>query len=194
MRIKYLVEIKQGNLVLEQNVDFIVNASNTRLVLGSGISMSFFRHCGHKLQIEMNELLTEIHSSGYLLKKGDAVPSSSGGADNFKHALHVATVDSNKGVHFMKKNPTLSTIDLALTNIERVLIEYVKLHNKKQVSLVLPLLGCGIGGLNKQDVIDKYDKFFTSNNGSETDIVCRIILYGYGSEDMPLLTNAFKKT
>lgn len=192
MSIQYLVKIKQGNLVLEKDVDFIVNASNTRLILGSGVSMSFSRHCGQKLQIEMNKLLAEIHKTGYLLKKGDAIPSSSGGAENFKHTLHVATVDSNTGVHFMDKNPTLSTISLALTNIEKVIIEYTKLHNKKQVSLVLPLLGCGIGGLNKKDVIDKYQNFFTSKS-SNNDIICQITLYGYSNEDVQLLTRAFKK-
>jgi len=98
--IKYLVEIKQGNLVLESDVDFIVNASNTRHILGSGVSMSFFRHCGRELQLQMNALLSEIHATGYQLKKGDAVPAQSGKANNFKHALHVVTVDNNRGVHF----------------------------------------------------------------------------------------------
>jgi len=43
----YSIVIKQGNLLSEE-ADFIVNASNTKLILGSGVSMAFKRHCGKK--------------------------------------------------------------------------------------------------------------------------------------------------
>ena len=46
----YQISIKQGNLLDEENATFIVNASNTRLILGSGVSMAFKRHCGIELQ------------------------------------------------------------------------------------------------------------------------------------------------
>lgn len=156
MNIKYKPIIKKGNLVSEENADFIVNASNTDLMLGSGVSMSFFRHCGHELQIQMDELLSEIHSSGYLLKKGDAVPTKSGKATNFKHALHVAMIDSNRGVHFTKTRPVIDDIKVSLINIEKTIVEYSKIHDKREITLVLPLLGCGIGGLNKKEVVEQY--------------------------------------
>ncbi len=35
----YHLNIKQGNLLEEKDATFIVNASNTRLLLGSGVSM-----------------------------------------------------------------------------------------------------------------------------------------------------------
>ena len=189
MNIQYVIELKQGNLVLEEDVDFIVNASNTSLVLGSGVSMAFTRHCGRELQVEMNELLVEIRKTGYLLKKGDVIPSSSGLANNFKHALHVVTVDSNPGVHFMEKNPTLSDIDKGLLNIEKVIVEYAKLHNRTRVSIVLPMLGCGVGGLSKKEVIEKYDQFFTSRVNENSEIICRAIVYGHNESDMGLLTD-----
>ena len=186
--IKYVIELKQGNLVLEDGVDFIVNASNTRLILGSGVSMAFHRHCGRILQIEMNDLLTEINETGYIIKKGDAIPSSSGRANNFKHALHVVTINSNQGVNFKNKPPDLSTIDTALINIEKVLIEYAKIHNKNKVSLVIPLLGCGIGGLSKKDVIGKYFYHFNRFADCESDVECKVFIYGYSPENMQLLT------
>ncbi len=104
MKVRYEVAIKTGNLAKEKCADIIINASNTMLVLGSGVSMAFKRHCGHKLQLEMNDLLSKFHKAGYRLKKGDVVPSSSGDATNFKQALHVAMVDYNPGVHFLEKN------------------------------------------------------------------------------------------
>jgi len=188
MNINYSLIVKKGNLVLESNVDFIVNASNTNLILGSGVSMSFFRHCGHELQLQMNELLSEIHSSGYLLKKGDVVPTKSGKATNFKHALHVAMIDSNRGVHFTKTRPTIDDIKVSLINIEKTIVEYSKIHDKKEITLVLPLLGCGIGGLNKKEVIEQYKVFFSKSYSSEIyEIICQLIVYGYSDEDVELL-------
>jgi len=188
MSIKYNLIIKKGNLVLENNADFIVNASNTNLILGSGVSMSFFRHCGHELQLQMNELLSEIHSSGYLLKKGDVVPTKSGKATNFKHALHVAMIDGNRGVHFTKTRPTINDIRKSLVNIEKTIIEYAQIHDKNEVSLVLPLLGCGVGGLNKKDVVEEYKIFFLSPKPiSSSSILCNLIVYVLSDEDMELL-------
>jgi len=104
LTINYHLKIKQGNLVLAENVDFIVNASNTSLILGCGVSMAFFRHCGHQLQEQMDEVLSEIKATGYKLKKGDVVPTKPGKASNFKHALHAMTVDVEKSVYTQAKS------------------------------------------------------------------------------------------
>jgi O-acetyl-ADP-ribose deacetylase (regulator of RNase III) len=39
----YIITPKHGNIT-DAKVDFAVNASNTRLILGSGVSMAFKRH------------------------------------------------------------------------------------------------------------------------------------------------------
>lgn len=58
----------------------------------------------------------------------------------------------------------------------------------KQVILVLPLLGCGIGGLNKIDVIEQYKLFFSPvSQLTLCNVLCEIIIYGYSDEDMELL-------
>jgi len=74
----YSIVVKQGNLLSEE-ADFIVNASNTKLILGSGVSMAFKRHCGIELQNEMNSLLNSIDGE---LAQGDVVATSSGMAGN----------------------------------------------------------------------------------------------------------------
>ncbi|MDF1874111.1 macro domain-containing protein [Sulfurimonas sp. SAG-AH-194-I05] len=56
----YKLSVKQGNLLDEEEATFIVNASNTKLILGSGVSMAFKRHCGHKLQQEIFKSLKNI--------------------------------------------------------------------------------------------------------------------------------------
>ena len=180
----YIIIIKQGNLLNEES-DFIVNPSNTKLLLGSGVSMAFKRHCGIELQKEMDAAL---EAAGGLLKQGDVVVTSSAGAKNFKYALHVAVMNYNPGVRYKEKNPTLETIETALHNIENHLSEYAKKEQRK-IKVALPLMGCGVGGLDKEDVIKLYKRFF------ERDVAfaCEVVIYGYSKEDYKLLSYLINK-
>ena len=175
----YSIAIKQGNL-LQEEADFIVNASNTKLLLGSGVSMAFKRHCGIELQDEMNNVLNSLEHD---LKQGDVVATSSAKATNFKYSLHVAVMNYNQGVKYNEKNPTIDTIEKALKNIENYLLWYAK-NRSKDMKLVLPLMGCGVGGLNKMDVIKLYKNFFMR----DIDINCDVVIYGYGMEDYQQIT------
>lgn len=65
--------------------DYIVNASNTRLILGSGVSMAIKRHCGFEIQKEMAVLAP--------IAQGEVVITSAGKAENFKQILHAAITD-----------------------------------------------------------------------------------------------------
>ncbi len=56
----YTCTVKQGNLLNEDNATFIVNASNTTLVLGSGVSAAFRKKCGMQLQQEMFDKLKSL--------------------------------------------------------------------------------------------------------------------------------------
>jgi len=161
----YHINIKSGNL-LDENAIFIVNASNTKLILGSGVSMCFKRHCGKELQDEMDKVLASIDGD---IEHGDVVATSSANAKNFSYALHVATINYNK---HQQKNPTLTIIETALKNIENYLIWY-KNHKSDNITLAIPLLGCGAGGLDKTEVLELYKKFFAN----EIDINCTIHIY-----------------
>ncbi len=175
----YSITVKQGNLVSEPDATFIVNASNTKLILGSGVSMAFKRHCGIKIQEEMNLKLFHLQRK---LQKGDVVMTSSGGATNFKYILHAAVMDYNQGVKHNDKSPTINDIKIALKNIELHLIEYIK-GNPEAIKLALPLLGCGVGGLAKKDVIRCYKEFFEK----EILFECEVIIYGYTKNDYELI-------
>ena len=175
----YHIQIKEGNLLHEQSADFIVNASNNKLILGSGVSMAFKKHCGLGLQKEMQKRLNEI---GIILHQGDIVATSSGNAQNFKYALHAVVIDYNKGIYATDKMPTIKTIIAILRNIKKYLMVYWEQHNKK-IKLVLPLLGCGIGGLKKKDVVEVYKDFFTK----DIAIDCEVIVYGYNKNDYNLI-------
>lgn len=186
MDIEYKIIIKQGNLINEDNADIVVNPSNTVLMLGSGVSMAFHKHCGNELQTEMNQLLSDIHSAGKDLKKGDVVSSTSGKARNFKCVFHAAIMDYRPGTNYKDKNPVLSDIITCLKNIEKNIVDYSELYSRKNITLAIPLMGCGHGDLNKHDVIRLYDDFF--NNGVKSSVLkCKVIIYGYTKYDHDLL-------
>ncbi len=175
----YKIIIKKGNLLEETDATFIINASNTTLTLGSGVSMAFKRHCGIELQEEMVKAL-QIKGR---LNKGDVVRTSSC-ASNFKYSLHCAVMDYNQGVK--DKNPTLQTIEDILNNIENEIKNY-HLHFREKIKIVLPLLGCGVGGLDKIEVIKLYKKHFSK----KLEIECEVVLYGYNDEDFESLQSIF---
>lgn len=179
----YSIVVKQGNL-LNEEADFIVNASNTKLILGSGVSMAFKRHCGIELQNEMSSVLNSINSD---LVQGDVLATSSGRASNFKYSLHVAVMNYNQGVKYNEKNPTIEIIEKALQNIENYLLWYAK-NKSDTMKLVLPLMGCGSGGLHRVDVIELYKNFFTR----QVDINCEVVIYGYSIEDYQLISNTLE--
>jgi O-acetyl-ADP-ribose deacetylase (regulator of RNase III) len=77
----YICKIKEGDLLQEINATFIVNASNTRLILGTGVSMAFKKHCGAKLQQEMVEVYQSVEKP---IEQGTVFATSAGGATNFK--------------------------------------------------------------------------------------------------------------
>jgi len=174
----YKIVVKQGNIV-EEKADFIVNASNTKLMLGSGVSMAFKRACGIELQKELDEILKKYKH----LEQGDVVISSSGKADNFTYTLHAAIMNYNDGVKHHQKKPTISTIYKAIENIENILIRF-----KKSVKVAIPLMGCGIGGLDKQEVIKVYKEFFKRDIKEEITVA----IYGFSEDDYKLIKKILK--
>jgi len=181
----YECVVKQGNLLEEDNATFIVNASNTKLLLGSGVSMAFKRQCGIELQQEMT---TQLEKSDCLLQKGDVVITSSANAKNFKYALHAVTMNYNQGVRGRDKSPTLEDIKKALINIESYLKAYSEEPSCEHIKLVLPLMGCGVGGLDQVDIIELYKNFFLRDISFE----CEVVIYGYNIKDFKLIYKIIK--
>ena len=174
-----------GNLVTEPDATFIVNASNTQLLLGSSVSMAFKRHCGRELEEEMQRKLESIDGG---VHHGDVVATSAGKATNFRYALHAAVMNYAPGVRHDAKKPTLDTIRTILENIEPYL-EWFAAHHAPQMKLVLPLLGCGVGGLDKREVLSLYRTFFER----EVAYACEVVVYGYSAEDYAMIKNMLLK-
>lgn len=45
IKISYNLTVKLGDII-KQKADYTLNPSNTKMLLGSGVSMAFYRNCG----------------------------------------------------------------------------------------------------------------------------------------------------
>ncbi|MHC3994270.1 macro domain-containing protein [Thiomicrolovo sp. ZZH C-3] len=174
----YHLTIKTGNLLDAPASDFIVNPSNTVLQLGSGVSGAFARACGPGLQSAMTRALRETGR----LQKGDVV--ATGGCERFGSVLHAAVMDYNPGA--AEALPRLEEIETILRNIHTALAAFAALHGRS-VSLALPLMGTGVGGLDKRRVLEIYRDFFRRDVGYE----CEVLLYAHSEGDGTLMRTLF---
>lgn len=120
----YTVILATGD-ISEVEADAIVNASNTRLILGAGVSGAISAKAGASLQTEMSAIAARKS-----LKAGDAVITGSHSLANCRHIIHTATVEGS-----------LETVCMAVQNCLAICIE------KRIDCIAFPALGTGTGGL-----------------------------------------------
>ena len=84
-----VIRLKYGNLIKEQ-ATFIVNPSNTQLILGSGVSKAFRQHCGGS---SFQQELYKLRDKSAPLSQGDVIISNAGCATNFTYALHAIVMN-----------------------------------------------------------------------------------------------------
>ena len=172
--------VKKGNLTLE-DADFIVNAANTRLILGSGVSHAFRQHCGgEKFQNYLYGLI-----ANKTVVRGDVIISDSGDAKNFRYSLHVAVMNYSDKKQDMY--PTYKHIEKALYNIMQIVEDMSLKDNISNPKIVIPLLGCGTGKLDKLKVFHLIKQVF-----SQSKIDLNIVVYAYNEEDFVLLKDRSK--
>ena len=176
----YKIQIRQGDLLDEPSADFIVNPSNTTLTLGSGVSGAFARACGAQLQ----QLMTEKRKATGRLAKGDVVETPPGSCSRFHRILHACVMDYNRDAS--DTMPTLNDIGMILNNMEKHLSRFCQ-KSGHPAKLVIPLMGTGVGGLEKKAVISLYRQFFARPVTFE----CDVVLYGHSASDTELIRRGF---
>lgn len=176
----YHIVIKPGNLLDESAADYIVNPSNTILSLGTGVSGAFSSACGPALQEAMTQAL---HSSGSI-EQGDVVATPPGDCSRFRFVLHAAVMDYRPEARQVA--PTLNTVRTILTKIEAVLADEAEKTNSP-LTLVLPMMGTGVGGLDKEEVLKIYRDFFSRPVAFE----CSVTLYLHSERDFLLAKSVY---
>lgn len=165
-------KIKYGNLVKEE-ATFIVNASNTELTLGSGVSKAFSEHCGGSAY---QQELYELKKSIGVIKQGDVIISGPGSATNFTYALHIAVM--NYSDDRQSPYPAYTQMQSALESLLKIVedkIIYEKIQNPK---LLIPLLGYGVGGLKKEKVFLMIKSIF-----KKTKVDLEVVVYFHNKKD-----------
>ncbi|WP_345994087.1 macro domain-containing protein [Sulfurimonas sp. HSL-1716] len=170
------LKIKYGNLINEKST-FIVNASNTELILGSGVSKSFREKCGgsfyQQYLYEIKQKYIDIFGT---IEQGDVIISNAGSAKNFKYALHVAVMNytDDTKVPF----PTYSQIKRSLKTILSLIEKKVISEKLTNPTLTIPLLGTGTGGLKKEKIF-----FMIKNMFQNSDLNLTLIIYIHDKKD-----------
>ncbi len=119
----------------------IVNAANSKLALGSGVSGAIRDACGGKeFQDECIEAV-EDQAGGNLDLSGVAM--TSGGSSQYKWILHAATLDFSKGQYTSKE-----VAKKCMLNALKVADEIVEENDLDKLSIGVPLFGSDVGGLS----------------------------------------------
>jgi O-acetyl-ADP-ribose deacetylase (regulator of RNase III) len=147
----------QGSL-LDYEVDMLVNASNTTLKLGSGVSMVLKRACGPELQHSMDQLRLQRTRANQEISSGDVFITPAFEHPHAKYILHAAVMNYNSGVKQLDAKPTLQTIEVILENTLPHLLDKQD-DSMQPVTALFPYLGCGVGGLEKKDVRQVFETF-----------------------------------
>lgn len=163
---------KKGNLIYEES-DFIVNASNTKLLLGSGVSKAFREHCGKQSYQKYLYTLRDTYLQNNQFLQGSVIVSNSGSANNFTYALHCAVM--NYTDPDLSREPTYDHIETCLVNILRIVEDISAQSSIVKPKITIPLLGTGTAKLNKNKVLSLIEKVF-----AQSDMDLTVVVYFYG--------------
>lgn len=122
---EFTLEVQKSDIT-SVTADAIVNASNTRLILGSGVSGAIRRAANSTLQSELAAI-----GDNRSLQPGDVIITASHGLPNTDWLLHAATA-----------NGAPQTIRRALRSCLQIA------ESRGFRSLAIPALGTGTGGLS----------------------------------------------
>jgi O-acetyl-ADP-ribose deacetylase len=128
------IEIVQGDITQQPDIDAIVNAANTELILGSGVAGAILRRGGAEID-------REGQAKGPI-KLGEAAVTGAGGLPN-KYVIHAAAMGYRaEDALVPKRKGSLSSAaiirDATKNSLRRA--EELKLH-----SIAFPALATGVG-------------------------------------------------
>ena len=147
--------------ISKERGEYVVNPSNTVLSLGSGVSGVLKRMCP-----ELQNVMWEwLNRNGYLNPGDIAVTPYP--CEEFEYAIHAAVMDYRNEA--LKVNPDYERIEKICKNIAKFL-------GDRKTKVITPLLGTGVGGLDKVKVYKIMKKHFENLNAE-------IILVVHKKED-----------
>ncbi len=137
------VSVIQGSLTDGSEL-VLVNASNTNLILGSGVSGAIRRACGDDYQERIQSALKARF--GGPMGPGDVLVTDAGAHGRAKWVAHVAVMDYRPGADVVRP-----TLDRIRTGCERLWDAIELIGAKGPLSVAMVALGAGVGGLSVRE-------------------------------------------
>jgi len=127
------IEVVQGDITEQPDMDAIVNAANTDLVLGAGVAGAIRRRGG-------NEIDTEAQAKGPI-KLGEAVATGAGRLPN-KYVIHAAAMGYRAEDHRVPKRPGSQSSAEIIANAARNSLRIA--DELRLESIAFPALATGV--------------------------------------------------
>lgn len=165
------VVVRRGSLT-EGDDTLLVNASNTGVWLGSGVSAAIARACGPGYQERIRAQLEAVY--GGEMEPGQVLVTDAGAHPRARWVAHVAVMDYRSG-HQGSTGPTLDTIRVATRNLWRAC---ESLPGGLRVAMVA--LGAGVGGLGVRGPTEiACDTLLAHLGETVTTSIASVTFYGY---------------
>ncbi len=151
----------------------LVNASNTELRLGTGVSGAIRAACGPGFQERLYALRAQRGGS---LAPGEVVVTDAGAHPTARHIAHVAVMDYRPGT----TGPAHPTLDLIRTACERLWDALEGLSDEPELSVAMVALGAGTGGLGLVDTTKVSCETLKAHLAIHANTrISRVVFYGY---------------
>ncbi len=203
-------DVFQGDIG-ECGCDIIVNSSNTRLGLGTGVSKRISDLCGGvQYQAELRTILAEAwpedkvdkHAEGRL-PLGEAILTHAGTASSlFMGIVHVAAVDYENtaamGESPQKYATSAKAIESCTVNLLRETQYFALENDKASISVGIPLMGSSSGKLSThvaaESICNGIRKFFTDflHRQQEQSLINHVVLVAYNKDDYQIAYGAMR--
>ncbi len=129
------IEIRQGDITNQPDVDAIVNAANTDLVLGAGVAGAIRRKGGEQIEHEATAQAP--------IRLGEAVVTTAGRLPN-KYVIHAAAMGYRPEDAAVPKRP--GSLSSAAIIRQATLNSLVRAEELRLESIAFPALATGVAG------------------------------------------------
>ncbi len=145
-QVKHRAFVTQGSLT-DGPCDLLINASNTSMTLGSGVSGAIRIACGAGYQSYLDEEL--LAHRGGVLQPGQVLFTNAGQHPRARYVAHAAVMDYRNGFTGLSY-PTLELVEQAYIRIW----EGIATLGESGLSVAVVALGAGTGNLGARDPIE----------------------------------------
>jgi O-acetyl-ADP-ribose deacetylase (regulator of RNase III) len=167
----------------------LVNASNTSVALGSGVSAAIRAACGPDYQRHVEEALLATYGQQGM-EPGQVLFTDAGAHPRAKWVAHVAVMDYREAARGSPR-PTLDTIRAGCTN----LIEGIEALSEP-VTVAMVALGAGVGRLGVRDPTRIACQLFAAHakERRERTNLDGVTFYGYSQDEHAAILDVVRAT